>query len=211
MATNIGLTSVLGAALLAVFGLTGPVLAAQSGAPADEPQFERVAGQTSIPIGHVEFCKTHRGACGPNADVVDKVTLTKALWQQLLDVNNKVNTTVTPVTDMALYHVAEYWTYPHGYGDCEDYALEKRRELIAMGWPASTLLMTVARQTNGEGHAVLTVRTDRGDLILDNQNGLIRLWENTPYHYLKRQSQVNSAEWVAIVDNRPLTVLASAH
>lgn len=168
--------------------------------------FTEVAGPASIPVGHAEFCKTHRDDCQPNARVVDAVVLTEALWTQLLAVNAQVNGTVIPETDEDLYKVAEYWTYPDGYGDCEDIALEKRRELIASGWPVSTLLMTVVREANGNGHAVLTVRTDRGDLVLDNQEGLVELWSETPYHFVKRQSQANSGQWVDLVDDRATLV-----
>jgi predicted transglutaminase-like cysteine proteinase len=163
--------------------------------------------QTSTPIGHAEFCQLHRAECGDNNVMVDAVALTEAKWQQLIDVNNGFNTTVTPETDEQLYRVAEFWTYPNGAGDCEDYALAKRRALLKEGWPASTLLLTVVRQLNGEGHAVLMVRTDRGDLVLDNQDALIRVWTDTPYQFLKRQSQANAGKWVDIYD--PPTRLAS--
>ena len=57
---------------------------------------------------------------------------------------------------------------PNGAGDCEDYVLEKRRELMHKGLSASDLLITVVRKPDGEGHAMLTVRTDKGDFVLDN-------------------------------------------
>ena len=57
-----------------------------------------------------------------------------------------------------------------GYGDCEDYVLLKRKMLIDAGWPREALLITVVRDRKGEGHAVLTVKTDKGELVLDNQN-----------------------------------------
>jgi predicted transglutaminase-like cysteine proteinase len=135
--------------------------------------------------------------------------LNDALWQQLLTVNNHVNQSVIPVTDQQLYQVAEYWTYPNGYGDCEDYVLAKRRDLINAGWPASALLISVVRQADGEGHAVLMVRTDRGDLILDNQVGTIDLWYATPYKFIKRQSQAHSGQWVDMVDDRDIVVTAA--
>ncbi len=163
--------------------------------------------QTSTPIGHAEFCHFHRSECGPNKVVVDAVELSQSKWRQLIDINSRYNTQITPATDEQLYHVAEFWTYPDGFGDCEDFALAKRRALIKDGWPASTLLMTVVRQKNGEGHAVLMVRTDRGDLVLDNQDALIKVWTNTPYQYLKRQSQTNAGKWVDIYD--PPTRLAA--
>jgi predicted transglutaminase-like cysteine proteinase len=171
--------------------------------------FATIAGPTSIPVGAADFCKSHRTECRPNAHVVDAVALNEALWTQLLQVNAGVNGTVVPVTDEQLYQVAEYWTYPQGYGDCEDIALEKRRELINDGWDPSTLLMAVVREANGNGHAVLMVRTDRGDLVLDNQDGMVLVWTETAYQFVKRQSQANPGQWVDIVDNRGIAVAAN--
>jgi len=164
------------------------------------------AGPTSIPIGALEFCKSRPVDCGANRKVVDAVRLDDKNWAQLLSVNTYFNDTIVPISDEDLYHVTEYWTYPAGYGDCEDIALAKRRELIADGWPASALLMSVVKQANGEGHAVLLVRTDRGDLVLDNQDGRINLWSDTPYHFVKRQSQTNASQWVDVLDDRPIIV-----
>lgn len=163
-------------------------------------------GTTSIPIGHAEFCQSRPDECRPNAQIVPSIALTEALWQQLLHINAQVNATVVPVTDQDLYQVTEFWTYPNGYGDCEDYVLAKRRELINAGWPASTLLIAVVKQANGEGHAVLMARTDRGDLVLDNQVGSIDLWSATPYQFIKRQSQANAGQWVDMIDNREVVV-----
>ncbi|NOZ32606.1 MAG: transglutaminase-like cysteine peptidase [Alphaproteobacteria bacterium] len=168
--------------------------------------FTPETGQTSIPMGAAQFCAEQVGECGRNAEPVAVQALTDARWQQLLRINAEINAAVIPVSDQDLYNTVEYWAYPQGYGDCEDYALAKRRDLIALGWPPSTLLITVVRQTNGEGHAVLTVRTDRGDIVLDNLRGRVDMWNDTPYLYLKRQSQVNSAQWVGLTDHRPLKI-----
>ncbi len=197
----------LSMALLAVICATAPGMASQVGT--NNPAFAPVGGATSIPIGHAEFCRSHPADCSPNASVVAMVELTQKLWQQLLNVNASVNAEIVPETDANLYHVAEFWTYPHGFGDCEDIALAKRQKLINAGWPASTLLMSVVRESNGEGHAVLMVRTDRGDLVLDNQDGMVRVWNDTSYHYVKRQSQADQGAWVDIVDQRA-TVIAAA-
>jgi predicted transglutaminase-like cysteine proteinase len=175
------------------------------------PVFAEIAGPTSIPVGAAEFCRTHRADCSPNASVVDAVTLTEALWADLLQVNANVNGSVVPVTDNQLYQVAEYWTYPQGYGDCEDIALEKRRALVEAGWDPSTLLMAVVREQNGNGHAVLMVRTDRGDLVLDNQDGMIMVWAETPYQFVKRQSQANPGQWVDFVDNRAIVTATASN
>ena len=93
-------------------------------------------------------------------------------------------------------------TYPDSAADCEDYVLIKRKRLMEAGIAPSNLLITVVLQPNGEGHAVLTVRTDRGDFVLDNMRNKVLLWSQTEYRYLKRQSSVNAGKWVKLQDGR---------
>jgi predicted transglutaminase-like cysteine proteinase len=116
-------------------------------------------------------------------------------------VNYKVNSSVEPETDEQIYGVEEKWAYPTTVGDCEDYALLKRKMLIGKGISPADLLITVVLQPNGDGHAILTVRTDRGDFILDNMRNKVLLWSDTEYTYLKRQSVKNSGQWVKIEDD----------
>ena len=176
---------------------TGTAIAKQG-----SPDFMSVSGKTSQPIGHYEYCKIYRSDCSISSYDTTPTKLTKARWQAMQRVNSGVNQRVIPVTDMDLYHVEEEWAYPERYGDCEDYVLEKRRLLMKEGWPASSLLITVVLQPNGEGHAVLTVRTSQGDYILDNLNGEILPWNRTGYRYLKRQAASYSGGWETIDDSR---------
>jgi predicted transglutaminase-like cysteine proteinase len=167
-------------------------------------------GRTSQPVGHYEFCQRLPSECREMTPKEAPITLTRKLWAELIRVNNTINQRVKPMTDQQNYGVEEYWSYPDdGYGDCEDYALEKRRKLIADNIPAGDLLMTVVKQPNGDGHAVLTVRTSMGDYILDNLEPRILAWTDTDYRYLKRQSETNSGQWVAIRDDRDITVVGS--
>ena len=107
--------------------------------------------------------------------------------------------------------VVENWSYPDdGKGDCEDYVLLKRRMLMQAGWPREALLITVVRDKKGDGHAVLTVKTDKGDFILDNQEEQILLWSETGYRFVKRQSQTNPNVWVALGDPRPALATATS-
>jgi predicted transglutaminase-like cysteine proteinase len=161
-----------------------------------------ITGPSSPPIGHVVFCSDHAGECEAfdRADVV--VSLTENGWRELVSVNGAVNAAVAPVTDLEAYGVSELWTYPTDVGDCEDYVLEKRRRLIERGWPASALLVTVVRDEFGDGHAVLTVRTSAGDIVLDNRSASILVWSDTPYLYIKRQSTSHAAAWEGIDDTR---------
>jgi len=206
------ITVTLGGTLIAAVMFTSPV-AAGGLTPVDftNVAFAPDTGWTSIPIGAADFCRREPTACQPNKTVVQAETLTPASWSQLIAVNDAVNRKIVPETDQDNYHQVEYWTYPaDGRGDCEDIALEKQRELIAAGWDPSTLLMTVVREADGNGHAVLMVRTDRGDLILDNQDSTVRDWKDSPYHFLKRQSQINAGEWVGIADSRPGVIMAKS-
>ena len=88
--------------------------------------------------------------------------------------------------------------------------LLKRRMLIESGWPRQALLVTVVRDKQVEGHAVLTVTTNKGDYILDNQNADILLWSKTGYRFVKRQSQSNPNVWVALTDLRPAIATATS-
>jgi predicted transglutaminase-like cysteine proteinase len=113
-------------------------------------------------------------------------------------VNTVINRGVQPLADTTHWGLSESWDYPEdGKGDCEDYALEKRKRLIAAGFPQRVLLMTVVLDETGQGHAVLLVRTDRGDLVLDNKRDAIFPWNATGYTFIKRESQSQSG-WVAL-------------
>ena len=137
--------------------------------------------------------------------------LTTHAWKDLERVNLFVNTHVKPMTDMEHWGVVERWNYPDdGYGDCEDYVLQKRRLLMAAGWPREALLITVVRDKRGDGHAILTVKTDKGEFILDNQNDQILLWSDTGYRFVKRQSQSDQNIWVSLGDPRGTPATATS-
>jgi len=172
---------------------------------------QTATGTTSIPVGHLEFCQSRPAECRPYDRVEPATVLNESNWQQLVSINAYYNQNIVPVTDFDLYQVDEFWTYPNGYGDCEDFALIKRRDLIAAGWHPSTLMIAVVKEANGNGHAVLIARTDRGDLVLDNQESEIRLWNETPYKYIKRQSQAHAGQWVDMIDDRVTVVAANTN
>ena len=172
--------------------------------PSPQAKVQKIAfmssfGDTLPPIGYVNFCREHDSECRPAERFADRIQLTAAKFQEIERVNNAVNTDVAPVTDLELYGQPEVWAYPSGKGDCEDYVLLKRRLLAARGFPESTLLITVVRDENNEGHAVLTVRTDRGDLILDNKRREVMRWADTPYTFVKRQSERNPLVWISLL------------
>lgn len=181
------------AASVAVLAFSVPALSAPAG-----PVSMLVGGLTSQPIGHYDFCKKHADDCKVLSQDTVAPNVTDFGWKTLKEVNERVNSRVVPMTDMDIYGQEEVWAFPEDKGDCEDFVLEKRKELIAKGFPVSDVLITVVRKPDGEGHAVLTVRSSKGDFILDNLNNDVKLWTETPYSYLKRQASFDSGRWVTI-------------
>jgi predicted transglutaminase-like cysteine proteinase len=163
-----------------------------------------VGARTSTPpIGWTQFCQTYKGVCDTKPLPALDVVLDDKARSDLKQVNDWVNHTIKPETDMDHYHMIQWWRYPDdGAGACHSYALLKRRLLIQAGWPRQALLMTIVHEADGEGHAVLTVETDRGEFILDNLTDDIVLWSKTPYRYYKRQSQDDPNVWVWLDDTR---------
>ncbi|RUM96552.1 transglutaminase [Pseudaminobacter arsenicus] len=156
-------------------------------------------GLTSQPIGHYEFCRANPAECSLRLRPTNPERMTDALWQTLRTVNAKVNAAIRPMNDFDIFGKDEVWAYPvDGVGDCEDYVLEKRRVLAKSGISLGNLLITVVRKPDGEGHAILTVRTDKGDFVLDNLTNAVRQWNETGYHFLKRQASTHTGHWVSI-------------
>jgi predicted transglutaminase-like cysteine proteinase len=198
----------LGAALAAA---TIAMLGTAPTAASERAIYVSVGNQARPPIGWVEFCNEHAKECATTSSDPRDVVLTSKVWKDLVRVNRWVNESIKPVTDMDHWGVVERWSYPNdGKGDCEDYVLLKRRMLMQAGWPREALLITVVRDKKGEGHAVLTVKTDKGEFILDNQAEEVLLWSETGYRFVKRQSQANPNTWVSLGDTRPAVSTAAA-
>jgi predicted transglutaminase-like cysteine proteinase len=173
--------------------------------------YASVGDTTRAPIGWVGFCLENPEECSGGPTEPRDVVMSQQAWRDLLKVNRWVNETVKPITDMDHWGVIEKWSLPSdGYGDCEDYVLLKRKTLIDAGWPREALLITVVRDKQGEGHAVLTVKTDKGEFILDNENENVVAWTETGYRFVKRQSQSDPNVWVSLGDTRPSVATASA-
>jgi predicted transglutaminase-like cysteine proteinase len=170
----------------------GPVVALPEAAAVEEGSGARpVAAWTAM-------CARMPAECAVNVAEPAAITLNSALWRTLTSVNRRVNARIRPITDVAHWGVIDRWEYPDdGFGDCEDYQLLKRRMLIERGIPRRALRMTVVIDDIGEGHAVLMVRTTRGDLILDNKTNAILSAARTGYTFVKREGQDGPA-WVSL-------------
>lgn len=167
--------------------------------------FAAIGAATKAPSGWQQFCAENAEECRPGADQARNVVLTPELLQQLYETNKYVNDRVAWTSDDALYGKAERWTLPLDRGDCEDIVLLKRKMLAKLGWPQGSLLITTVEEPGpAKGrHAVLTVRSDRGEMILDNQTPEILFWYETKYRYLSRQSATDPNVWVAFGSEQP--------
>ena len=196
---------------LAGLALVGTLALVPAHAASERALFISLGGAARAPTGWKEFCAEYAPECDTSEIAARDATLTSQAWNELVRINQWVNDTVKPMTDLEHWGVTERWNYPDdGYGDCEDYVLLKRRMLIQSGWPREALLVTVVRDKKEEGHAVLTVTTDKGDYILDNQNEDIFLWWKTGYRFVKRQSRPNPNVWVSLGNSRPAIATATS-
>ncbi|MFC6489679.1 transglutaminase-like cysteine peptidase [Nitratireductor sp. GCM10026969] len=183
---------------------TGSISAASAGttAPLSGGTRMELTGRAFAPPAFRHFCARQARLCSTSGSQ-KLVELSDSRLAELRKVNNSVNRRIIERSDVATSGRADDWRVPAKYGDCEDYAILKKAELIKLGWPASALLLTVAR-SGGEGHTVLTARTSRGDLILDNRTSSVKDWSHTPYRYFARQSQENGKAWERIGSAIPI-------
>jgi predicted transglutaminase-like cysteine proteinase len=190
MRTTIFTSALAGLALLAAGG-AATALPAMSVASYD-------AGPSQPIQGWVEFCRAYPGECAVDRSEAEVVRLDAATWRTVLDVNQRVNAAVRPTTDWEAYGLADLWTFPTGgFGDCEDYQLLKRNLLAQAGVPRRAMRMTVVIDEKNEGHAVLMLRTDRGDFILDNKTNAVLPWHDTGYVYVKREGS-DGPRWTSL-------------
>lgn len=195
----------IGKAAIALLALGASALSGIFAAEAAS-RYMRTGAVTSQPIGHYQFCQTNRDECSVMSSNATPARVTDFGWSVIKEVNAEVNRRILPMTDQDIYGRDEVWAYPTDVGDCEDFVLEKRRELLKRGFTAANLLITVVRKPDDEGHAVLTVRTMDGDFILDNLDEGVRLWSETPYRFMKRQADYDSGRWVKIENSDDVLV-----
>jgi predicted transglutaminase-like cysteine proteinase len=199
------ITIALRAALLAGLAGTGGSEAAGFSRTEERTQtvhFTAAKGKTLPPVGFVNFCSRNPADCRAAARTARLVPMSGDRWRMVYQLNSYVNGKVSPVSDAELYGEDEYWAYPSDAGDCEDYVLMKKRYLEKLGFARSALLITVVLDEKNEGHAVLTLRTDDGDFVLDNRRNDIRRWSDLDYVFLKRQSERDPREWVSLSEDR---------
>lgn len=151
------------------------------------------ARPTLAPFAFVKFCMANPDQCvGDNSE--QRVTLSPEAWAELRAINTEINSRIQPDAAKGSYD----WTLEGSTGNCNDFAVQKRKALIEAGFPASALALSVVITPEGIGHLVLTVRTDRGDFVLDNLRTAVVAWNRTGYRWIKRQSAADPKIWVAL-------------
>lgn len=148
----------------------------------------RVLSESRAPKGYVAFCRSNPSEC--KADGVGVVSYNSHIRSLIATVNNRVNRSMRPRNDSG----ADVWTVNATSGDCEDFALTKRSQLIRAGVPAGALRMAVVVTPLGVGHAVLVVKTNRGEFVLDNLRKTIVKRNQTGYAFL-RVASANPMRW----------------
>ena len=175
-------------------------------AVADGTEMELI-GKGFAPPAYHDFCRRNGALCGAGSGA-RIIRLDAGKRAELERLNLSVNRRIIERSDRAVHGVDDDWSLPVKVGDCEDFAILKKWELMKRGWPSAALLLTVARQRfSNEGHVVLTVRTSAGDLVLDSRTNAIKDWSRTPYRYYARQSQ-RGGGWERIGRARPTAAVS---
>jgi predicted transglutaminase-like cysteine proteinase len=172
---------------------------------ADQIQFDQVA---LAPLAYMRFCAHYDNECQVHHRAFHRprpVELSDARWRDLVEVNRVVNRSIAP---KAYLGTASYdtWRIDPQAGDCNDYAVSKRHELLARGWPSRALLLSEVVTSWGEHHMILVVRTAERDVVLDNLNANIRVWSKTGYQWVRIQTPAQPNQWSTIRQTAPRTL-----
>jgi predicted transglutaminase-like cysteine proteinase len=137
---------------------------------------------SNAPLGFQILCLQSPEEClGGGAA---SITLTSEIADLIIRVNSQVNRSIRPRDE----GTADVWSVNVSSGDCEDYVLTKRRMLIGAGVPSSSLRLAHVRTRDGIDHAILIVKTDRSDLVLDNLASEIKTLQDTSYRIIAASS-----------------------
>jgi len=147
------------------------------------------------PFQHVRFCLRYPADCKSNQAEDDRIVLTPETSELLERVNRTVNAAIIPAQKSSGEELQEVWAIAPYTGDCNDYAVTKRHELLRSGLPAKALRLAVVKTSSGSGHLVLFVATTKGDLVLDSLAETIVPWQSTNYQWMKIQSASDARIW----------------
>jgi predicted transglutaminase-like cysteine proteinase len=142
-----------------------------------------------IPPGFYVFCRNHPEECRP----VEPAVLTSD-WMPVLDrVNKSVNASITYKPEGKWGDDA--WTISPKEGDCDDYTVTKRHELIKAGVPRGTMRAAYVLTDSGTDHVFLIVSTTAGDFVLDNGTEEVYELERAMVTKISVQDSANPQRW----------------
>ncbi len=176
--------------------LVGSALLYGSNAWARDAAFITSVATTPPPSGAQQLCRQYAWACSYKAGAAMPSEQEMKLVKQI---NRRVNASTREVTDQSQYKTRELWALPTSLGgDCEDFALLKKRDLIKAGIDPRKLLIATVLDTRRNSHAVLVFRSSQGDLVLDNLTNRIKPWSETRYLFLRMQDPKQPRRWVGV-------------
>src|SRR4029077_766233 len=110
------------------------------------------------PMAFARFCLKYASDCEVRrmAFRPKPVLLTEERKAVLTKVNRDVNRAIKPLANTNGV-MDEEWLVSPREGDCNDYAVTKRHELLARGWASRSLLLAEVVLPSGEHHLVLVV------------------------------------------------------
>jgi len=156
------------------------------------------ASPTLAPFQHVRFCLRYPSDCKSNPTENERIELNAQTLDLLKRVNQSVNASIIPEMKSYGPDLQDGWTIAPNMGDCNDYAVTKRHELLDSGLPSRALRLSVVKTASGIGHLVLVVVTTKGDIVMDNLTETIRPWQSTDYQWLKIQSATDARFWYEV-------------
>lgn len=179
---------------VAVFLLTFALIVTCAGvAFAESGRFLSTVGAARPPVGFAEACANYKWLCG--IQVRSAAVAPLEIRNVAASINAQVNRTIASREPVAMK-----WSLPSaGAGDCVSYALLKLRMLLDAGVPPQRVFIATVQTTSGEDHAVVVVRTDQEDLILDNLRGSLLTWKETGYTFLKLQNASSRSHWELVL------------
>lgn len=162
--------------------------------------FLQFGKKTDRPYGHVAYCEVskecnHRSLTGS--------IVSEEMIPYITTFNVIANRSITGVKDISLFGKEEFWGKPvtffgRMYGDCDDYVLYKIDMLESMGIPRSAMSIAAVITQSGEGHAVLLVRFETGDLVLDNLTDELLSPSDSPHHFIKATAWTDDSQWQVV-------------
>ena len=152
----------------------------------------------SAPAGASNLCGRYPWACQTSSGAI---RVSGGHLDIAIKLNRQINRQVRSISDQAQYGRTEHWSLPTARGgDCEDFALIKKKRLIEAGLDPQMLLISTVLDRNRNAHAVLVMRTAQGDFILDNLRDEVLHWRQTGYTFLRMQDPASPSRWTAVID-----------